>query len=89
MFERKGLQTATLLTDTFRRPGDAMARVQGFTDFRYAVMTHPISSLDPEQIRARAREALPEVLSILGLEEDGLDGHAEQPVGAVDGYPRA
>jgi hypothetical protein len=68
MFERKGLQTATILTDTFRRPGDAMARVQGFTDFRYAVMTHPISSLDPEQIRARAREALPEVLSILGLE---------------------
>jgi hypothetical protein len=71
MFERKGLQTATILTDTFRRPGDAMARVQGFTDFRYAVMTHPISSLDPEQIRARAREALPEVLSILGLEQDG------------------
>ena len=62
MFERKGLQTATILTDTFRRPGDAMARVQGFTDFRYAVMTHPISSLNPEQIRARAREALPEVL---------------------------
>jgi hypothetical protein len=77
MFERRGLQTATILTDTFRRPGDAMARVQGFTDFRYAVMTHPISSLDPEQIRARAREALPEVLSILGLE------------GATDGYRRA
>jgi len=70
MFERKGLQTATILTDTFRRPGDAMARVQGFTNFRYAVMTHPISSLDPAQIRARALEALPEVLSILGLEPD-------------------
>jgi hypothetical protein len=74
MFERRGLQTATILTDTFRRPGDAMARVQGFTDFRYAVMTHPISSLDPDQIRARAREALPEVLSILGL-EGATDGH--------------
>ena len=84
MFERKGLQTATILTDTFRRPGDAMARVQGFTDFRYAVMTHPISSLNPEQIRARALEALPEVLSILGLEQDG-----PQPAGAVDGYRHA
>lgn len=81
MFERKGLQTATILTDTFRRPGDAMARVQGFTDFRYAVMTHPISSLDAEQIRARAREALPEVLSILGLEQDG-----QAPEGAPDGH---
>ena len=58
-----------------------MARVQGFTDFRYAVMTHPISSLDPEQIRARAREALPEVLSILGLAQDG-----QAPEGATDGY---
>ena len=77
MFERKGLQTATILTDTFKRPGDAMARVQGFTNFRYAVMTHPISSLNPEQIRARALEALPEVLSILGLE--GVEG-------ATDGY---
>jgi hypothetical protein len=84
MFERKGLQTATILTDTFRRPGDAMARVQGFTDFRYAVMTHPISSLDPEQIRARAREALPEVLSILGLE-----GAGREPAGATDGYRHA
>jgi len=68
-FERKGVQTATILTDTFRRPGDAMARVQGFVDFRYAVITHPISSLDPEQIRERARAALPDVLAILGLEK--------------------
>ena len=66
--ERKGVQTATILTDTFRRPGDAMARVQGFVDFRYAVITHPISSLDAEQIRERARAALPDVLAILGLE---------------------
>ena len=69
-FERKGVQTATILTDTFRRPGDAMARVQGFVDFRYAVITHPISSLDPEQIRERARAALPDVLAILGLADE-------------------
>jgi hypothetical protein len=68
-FERKGLQTATILTDTFRRPGDAMARVQGFSDFRYAVITHPISSLDQEQIEARARAVLPEVLAILGIKD--------------------
>jgi hypothetical protein len=68
--ERKGVQTATILTDTFRRPGDAMARVQGFVDFRYAVITHPISSLDAEQIRARALSALPDVLAILGLPDD-------------------
>jgi hypothetical protein len=69
MFERKGLQTAAVLTDTFRRPGDAMARVQGFLNYRYAVMPHPISSLNEEQIREHARAALPEVLAILGLEQ--------------------
>ena len=69
-FERKGVQTATILTDTFRRPGDAMARVQGFTNFRYVVITHPISSLDPEQIRERARAALPDILAILGIADE-------------------
>ena len=78
MFERKGIQTAAILTDTFRRPGDAMARVQGFTGYRYAVITHPISSLDEEQIRARARQALPEVMAILGLDGMGSTGETER-----------
>ena len=70
IFERKGVQTAAILTDTFRRPGDAMARVQGFQNFRYAVITHPISSLNEEQIRERARTVLPEVLAILGIKDE-------------------
>jgi len=77
IFERKGIQTAAILTDTFRRPGDAMARVQGFTDYRYALITHPISSLNAEQIRERARQALPQVLAILGLEQAARDAAAD------------
>jgi hypothetical protein len=50
-----------------------MARVQGFPGYQYAIITHPISNLDRDQIRARALQALPEVLEILGLE----DGQAE------------
>jgi hypothetical protein len=69
MLERMGVQTAAVLTHTFRRPGDAMARVQGFRDYRYAVMTHPISSLSEQQIRERAQSALPEVLAVLGIEQ--------------------
>ena len=71
MLERKGVQTAAILTDTFRRPGDAMARAQGFSNYKYAVITHPISSLNKEQICQRARQALPEVLAILGLNPNG------------------
>jgi hypothetical protein len=78
IFERKGIQTAAILTDTFRRPGDAMARVQGFADYRYAVITHPISSLNPAQVRARAEQALPQVLAILGLAERAPESAARQ-----------
>ena len=73
IFERNGLQNATILTDTFRRPGDAMARVQGFRDFRYAVIKHPISSLNGAQIRELALAALPQVVDILGLEGAGTE----------------
>jgi hypothetical protein len=78
MLERRGMQTAAILTDIFRRPGDAMARVQGFTNYRYAVITHPISSLNRDQIRERAVQALPEVLAILGLEAED-----REPAGAA------
>ena len=69
IFERQGLQTAAIVTDSFCRAGDAMARVQGYPGFRYVTMLHPISSLNDEQIRERARSVLPQVLSILGLEQ--------------------
>jgi hypothetical protein len=67
IFERRGLQTAAIVSDTFCRAGDAMARVQGYPGYRYATITHPISSLDAEQIHQRAEQALPQVMAILGL----------------------
>jgi len=70
MLERKGVQTAAILTDTFRRSGDAMARTQGFADYRYAVISHPISSWDQSQIFQLERQALPAVLASRGLESD-------------------
>ena len=78
IFERKGIQTVAILTEVFRRPGDAMARVQGFAGYRYAVITHPISSLSPAQVRERAEQALPQVLSILGLAERAPEHTASQ-----------
>jgi hypothetical protein len=77
IFERKGLQTAAILTDTFRRPGDAMARVQGFLNYQYATITHPISSLNQTQVRERALQALPQVLAILGLEQAAREEAAD------------
>jgi len=76
IFEKKGIQTAAIVTHTFTRPGDAMARVQGFADYEYVLMTHPISSLSQEQVRERARQALPQVLKILGLEQGSAEAAA-------------
>jgi hypothetical protein len=76
IFERKGIQTAAIVTHTFTRPGNAMARVQGFSDYEYVLMTHPISSLSQEQVRERAEQALPQVLKILGLDQASLQAEA-------------
>ena len=79
IFERKGIQTAAIVTDTFKRAGDAMAKRQGFYDYHYAAMVHPISSLNQEQIRERALAILPEVLEILGIEDGNGNPSGSQP----------
>ena len=45
IFERKGLQTAAILTDTFRRPGDAMARVVGIEPLVYGMAPAIVGTL--------------------------------------------
>nr|WP_166503557.1 hypothetical protein [Modestobacter marinus] len=44
---------------------DAMAIIQGAPDYRYAVVPHPVSSLDADGIAAVAKLAAPQVMNIL------------------------
>ena len=62
------MPAVSICTDSFLLPAQAMARAYGFPGFEFATVPHPIASLDTEQIRARARDVLPGVLRILGLE---------------------
>ncbi len=71
IFEQRGVPAASIVTAPFTRAGNAMAKRQGFPNYRYATMTHPIGNLRPEQIKQRAAEVLPQVLTILGLAEGG------------------
>jgi len=71
VFERKGIPAAAIITHTFTASANAMARRNGYPDYRYAMIPHPLSSLDTDQVRQRAREVLPDILAILGLEEQG------------------
>jgi hypothetical protein len=69
MFERAGIPTVSITSDSFAMSGQAMADVQGFPGFQFVMVQHPVASLDSEQIRGRADQAVPEALRILGVTE--------------------
>jgi hypothetical protein len=68
LLERAGMPAVSICTDSFVPAAEAMARVYGFPGYRFALMPHPLASLDDAQLQARARELLPEMLRILGAE---------------------
>jgi hypothetical protein len=76
IFEKRGVPAAAIITHTFTAAADAMARRYGYPNYRYAVIPHPLSSLNAEQVKQRAIEVLPEILSILGVEESARNAAA-------------
>jgi len=64
-FERKGVPAAVICTEPFISSADAMAKLGGIPDYPYAVLPHPLGSLDDAGIRERASQAAPDVLRIL------------------------
>ena len=67
-FERAGIPTVAITSDSFYASGRAMAQVQGFPGFEFYAVHHPFASLDADDVRERALTALPDVLRILGVE---------------------
>jgi hypothetical protein len=65
LMEQRGVPSAAICTDALRASADAMARIQGVPGYRFAVVPHPVSSLDEDGIQGRARLAAPQVLEIL------------------------
>jgi hypothetical protein len=76
IFEKRGVPAAALITHTFTSAANAMAQRCGYPDYRYAAIPHPISSLNAEQIKRHALAVLPEILTILGIEEGARDAAA-------------
>jgi hypothetical protein len=58
----------SICTDPFVPAAQAMATVYGFPGYQFVTMPHPLASLDEQQIEARARHLLPDVLRVLGAE---------------------
>jgi hypothetical protein len=68
LLERAGVPAVSICTDAFIPAAEAMAKVYGFPGYRFVTMPHPLASLDDRQLEARARDLVPDVLRILGVE---------------------
>jgi hypothetical protein len=68
LLERAGVPAVSICTDSFIPAAEAMAKVYGFPGYRYVTMPHPLASLDETQLEERARDLVPDVLRILGVE---------------------
>jgi hypothetical protein len=66
VLERAGIPAVSLCTDAFRITAEAMARSLGFPGYQYVAVAHPIASRTEEEIDEMARDALPEIIRILG-----------------------
>jgi len=63
--EQRGVPTAVICTDEFIASAKAQAAICGNPDYPFVVVTHPIGSLTPAELRERARTAAGQVIEIL------------------------
>jgi hypothetical protein len=66
VLERAGIPAVSLCTDAFRITAEAMANQLGFPGYQYVALPHPIASRTEKEIDEIARDALPEVVRVLG-----------------------
>lgn len=72
LFEKQGVPAAPIITKPFRPTADAIADLHGLKGYAHVAVNHPITSLDDEELRERARIAAPQVEAILlGHTDDG------------------
>lgn len=60
-----GVPAVAVCTDQFEVGGAAVARLRGLPDYRFAVVPHPVGTLDDEGLADRARSAVPQIVAIL------------------------
>ncbi|MDA0596693.1 MAG: hypothetical protein O2921_10325 [Chloroflexi bacterium] len=63
--EALGVPAIAICTEPFKSGAKAIANLGGMPDYPFALIQHPIGSLTLEQIRERAIEAAPQILSSL------------------------
>ncbi|WP_236789132.1 UGSC family (seleno)protein [Amycolatopsis sp. GM8] len=64
-FERNGVPAAVICSDAFVVTADAMAELRDAKGYHYAKTAHPVAVLNPDEVRKRAEDVLPEIVNIL------------------------
>jgi hypothetical protein len=65
ILEKAGIPAIAIVTDAFHSTAREMAELWGMPNFRFVMMPHPLASLTPEEIEARADELLGKVIALL------------------------
>ena len=65
LLEKRGVPSASIVTDVFEVTGRAMAEQWGVPYYKFLVMPHPIANLTDAQLDQRARELAPQVVKLL------------------------
>lgn len=60
--EKLGIPCSVLVTRPFNTQARAMTNLLAMPGYEYAVIGHPMGSLNAEQVMARAQEAFPQCL---------------------------
>jgi hypothetical protein len=66
--EKRGIPAVSILTTSFTRSGDAMARRYGFPGYRYAMVQHPLGGVSADECKQKAAEVLDDLIAILAGE---------------------
>jgi len=62
---RRGVPSAVICSDPFRKLGETQARVLGIPDLPLLMIRHPLGGISMDDVKARADTALPQLLDVL------------------------
>lgn len=63
--EKKGIPGVAICTEAFLPGLDALTKMRGMPDYRFAVVPHPLGVLFDDELRQRAKLAAPQVIDIV------------------------
>ena len=62
---KRGLATAVICSDAFRKLAQTQSRVFGVPDLPLVMIPHPLGGLSLEQVQGRALVAIPQVVDLI------------------------